>query len=84
GSDITDFLQLLLRKQSVKLTTSSEREIVKHIKEKFGFNVPETVRDQQPNNTNQISEVFKLPDGQKINIEHLNLSRASFREQIWI
>lgn len=65
GRDVTEYLQLLLRKSGHNLHTSAEMEVVKDIKEKIcyvAFNVEKTEKDVEP-------EVrYKLPDGNMIDV----------------
>lgn len=84
GRDITDFLQLLLRKQGIKLLTSAEREIVREIKERCcecrlesGSNGGTDMNDAQ-------KTPYTLPDGQKILLgeELKRASEALFRPMI--
>jgi len=90
GGDVTDFLQLLLRKQGVKLMTSAEREIVREIKEKHAFVSPNQT-DTAPSGTAAAPDMpesrdYRLPDGQKITLETRTLGRAPellFRPHIW-
>lgn len=71
GSDVTDFLQLLLRKISVNLMTTAEREVVKEIKNAHSFL---STADLPPELTH--AKTYKLPDGQKVEIGSTELSRA--------
>lgn len=85
GSDVTNFLQLLLRKQGIKLMTSSEREIVKEIKELHSLIEPELAQNRKTRSEFSVSQPFledlqpityKLPDGQKIKLNRLELARG--------
>lgn len=79
GRDITENLQLLLRKSGVSMTTSLEREIVKLIKEKYCFVSSNPKKDEldwlnysqlDPSVSTQpgVFETFKLPDGKLIQL----------------
>lgn len=70
GADVTDFLQLLLRKIGVSLLTTAEREVVKEIKDAHSF----LASSAEPSAGASVS--YKLPDGQKIEIGHTELARA--------
>ncbi|CUS22340.1 LAQU0S05e03180g1_1 [Lachancea quebecensis] len=67
GRDVTEFLQLLLRKSTgVTLSSSSEREIVRTIKEKVCFvatDVANEERSYEGANSAELETKFKLPDG---------------------
>lgn len=65
GRDITEHLQLLLRKNGILLNTSSEKEIVRLIKEKHCF-VSSNVEKDESLIDEEVS--YKLPDGQIIKI----------------
>lgn len=74
GSSVTDFLQLLLRKQGVKLTSSSEREIVREIKEQYCHLSTESVLSEKQA-VEAEKTVVKLPDGHRVELG-IELSRA--------
>lgn len=65
GRDVTEYLQILLRKWGYNFHTSSELEVVKDIKEKIcyvAFNGEKSENEEEP-------EVpYKLPDGNVIQI----------------
>ncbi|AAW40772.1 actin ii (centractin-like protein), putative [Cryptococcus deneoformans JEC21] len=66
GRDITDHLQLLLRKAGHNLHTSAEKEVVRTIKEKtcyLALNPAKVEKDQ-----GGAWEEFKLPDGKVIQL----------------
>lgn len=66
ASDVTDHLQLLLRKSGHHLHTTAEREIVRTIKEKccyIAMNPAKEEKDAQGR-----SEEFKLPDGNAVQV----------------
>lgn len=68
GRDVTEQLQLLLRKSGHLLQTSAEKEIVKTIKEKMCYISSDPQRDEQ--NWFSVGETnsnhFRLPDGNMI------------------
>lgn len=65
GRDVTEFLQLLLRKSGHIFSTSAELEVVRDIKEKACF-VAFSKLDKDDNTEPEVP--FKLPDGQTIMI----------------
>lgn len=65
GRDVTEYLQLLLRKAGHNFNTSAEMEVVKDIKEKICY----VAFDMKKNNEEEELEVpFKLPDGNTIQV----------------
>ncbi|KAG5356816.1 Actin-2 [Yarrowia sp. C11] len=84
GRDVTEYLQLLLRKSGTVLQTSAEKEVVRTIKEKLCYVAADPKREekdwvasggmrdieqQRPGSAGgSISTVFKLPDGKDIYI----------------
>lgn len=72
GRDVTEFLQLLLRKQGIKLTTSAEREIVREIKE---YCCSVGSKNTTTNTNEPQVKTYTLPDGQKISLGE-ELTRA--------
>jgi len=68
GRDVTEYLQLLLRKAGHNFHTSAELEVVKDIKERIcyvAFNIEKTEKED----TEEVPEVaYKLPDGNVIQI----------------
>mmetsp|Transcript_17904 Transcript_17904/g.52317 ORF Transcript_17904/g.52317 Transcript_17904/m.52317 type:complete len:379 (-) Transcript_17904:181-1317(-) len=65
GRDVTDRLQLLLRRSGCNLSTSAEREIVRTIKEEtcyVAFN-PQKEEELQPRKVD-----YRLPDGEVISL----------------
>ena len=61
GRDVTDHLQLLLRKAGHHLHTSAEREVVRTIKEKCCYIPISPAKEEK--DTNGRTEDFRLPDG---------------------
>jgi centractin len=69
GRDVTEYLQLLLRKAGHNFHTSAELEIVKDIKEKMcyvAFNLEKTEKDDA--DENEPESPYKLPDGNSIHV----------------
>ncbi|KAF9456550.1 actin-related protein [Collybia nuda] len=61
GRDVTDHLQLLLRKSGHHLHTTAEREVVRTIKEKCCYVALNPVKEEK--DTLGRTEDFRLPDG---------------------
>jgi len=73
GRDVTEYLQLLLRKAGYNFTTSAEKEIVRTIKEKACYIEYDPVRIEEEilesdNSKENIKRVYKLPDGSIIEL----------------
>lgn len=68
GRDVTEYMQLLLRKQGVKLSTSAEKEIVREIKEKYGYLALDLIKEENTLKLAAEQTKFKLPDGQQITL----------------
>eukprot|EP00164_Ancoracysta_twista_P011629 GFYU01017998.1.p1 GENE.GFYU01017998.1~~GFYU01017998.1.p1 ORF type:complete len:380 (-),score=106.84 GFYU01017998.1:154-1293(-) len=68
GRDVTDYMQILLRKSGYRFHTTSEREIVRMIKEKCCYVAlnPQKEEGFETETTDQHS--FKLPDGNVIQL----------------
>ncbi|ODV98453.1 hypothetical protein PACTADRAFT_48214 [Pachysolen tannophilus NRRL Y-2460] len=97
GRDITEQLQFLLRKSGYMLMTSSEKEIVRIIKEKNCF-ISENPRKDENEWINYLStnpmletttdsrqhEIYKLPDGKIINLgpERFRATEILFHPQL--
>jgi centractin len=67
--DVTDHLQLLLRKSGYYLHTSAEKEVVRTIKEKTCY----LALNPQKEEKDQVGawEEFRLPDGKVMRVCHL-------------
>jgi len=63
GRDVTDHLQLLLRRAGHHLHTSAEREVVRTIKEKTCYVSANPVKEDKGR-----TEDFRLPDGKNIRL----------------
>jgi centractin len=67
--DVTDHLQLLLRKSGHHLHTSAEREVVRTIKEKTCYVALNPVKEEKENGG--AWEEFRLPDGKVLQVSHI-------------
>jgi centractin len=73
GRDVTEYLQLLLRKSGYNFTTSAEKEIVRTIKEKACYIEYDPARVEgdlleSDNMKETIKRVYKLPDGSTLEL----------------
>lgn len=66
GRDVTENLQLLLRKSGHHLHTSAEREVVRTIKEKCCYVAINPAKEEK--DTAGRLEEFRLPDGNAIQV----------------
>ncbi|EJD47684.1 actin-related protein [Auricularia subglabra TFB-10046 SS5] len=66
GRDVTDYLQLLLRKAGHHLHTTAEREVVRTIKEKTCYVALSPGKEEKE--TQGRSESFTLPDGRAVQL----------------
>ncbi|KAI9202481.1 actin-related protein [Polychytrium aggregatum] len=66
GRDVTDHLQLLLRKSGHHFHTSAEREVVRLIKEKSCYVALNPAKEEKEANNKQ--DEFVLPDGNSIKL----------------
>ncbi|CCG81414.1 Actin-2 [Taphrina deformans PYCC 5710] len=85
GRDVTDYLQLLLRKESgVRLTTSAETEIVKEIKERECYLTSDYKKETREWLTRQKRKEYKLPDGQVVELgsERWNCNEILFDPEL--
>jgi hypothetical protein len=67
--DVTDHLQLLLRKSGHHLHTTAEREVVRTIKEKCCYIAANPAKEEKESLGRH--EDFRLPDGQVIQVGQL-------------
>lgn len=67
GRDVTEYLQLLLRKSGYKFTTTAEKEVVRTIKEKTCYVAPLSLAKEEKD-TNGKFDDFPLPDGNVIKL----------------
>ncbi|CAE6432262.1 unnamed protein product [Rhizoctonia solani] len=70
GRDVTDHLQLLLRKAGHNLHTTAEREVVRTIKEKCCYVALNPVKEEKEIGGRW--EEFKLPDGKAVQVCYLS------------
>ncbi|AMD19380.1 HBR479Cp [Eremothecium sinecaudum] len=85
GRDITEFLQLLLRKSTgISLLSSSEREIVRTIKEKACYTAKDPKTEEQNYLMDPKTIKFKLPDGKTIELgpERYRAPELLFKPQL--
>lgn len=69
GRDISEFLQNLLRKSAgVSLLSSSEREIVRIMKEKACYIAIDPIEEEKKYSSIPEKTMFKLPDGKQIEL----------------
>ncbi|KAM0793509.1 Actin-2 [Microbotryomycetes sp. NB124-2] len=66
GRDVTDHLQLLLRKSGYHLHTSAEKEVVRSIKEKACYIALSPTKEEKESQGR--TEEFRLPDGNLIRL----------------
>ncbi len=66
--DVTDHLQLLLRKSGHYLHTSAEKEVVRTIKEKTCYLALNPAKEEKDNGG--AWEEFRLPDGKVMQVSH--------------
>lgn len=76
GRDITEYLNLLIRKSGgAVFHTSAEKEIVRSIKEKLCYlslDIRKEERDFRKAELSKSTEDYKLPDGNTIKVSHYN------------
>jgi centractin len=76
GRDVTEYLQLLLRKSGTVLYTSAEKEIVRNIKEKHCYLALDPRREEKEWSaldshllgSNAPGEIYRLPDGKEVKL----------------
>lgn len=71
GRDVTDHLQLLLRKAGYNFVTSAEREVIKDIKEKRCYVAYDPQKEEEmllEKSSKAVYMSYKLPDGNTIEI----------------
>ena len=69
GRDVTEHLQLLLRKSGYHLQTSAEKEVVRMIKEKACYVALNPAKEEKE--AGGRGEDFKLPDGNTLRVRGL-------------
>ncbi|VBB18706.1 actin-like [Yasminevirus sp. GU-2018] len=68
GRDVTDYLKRLLDDRGYRFTTSSEREVVREIKEKFCYCAMDFDEEVKLFRTRNMTRNYTLPDGNVIKI----------------
>jgi centractin len=68
GRDVTEHLQLLLRKAGYQMHTSAEKEVIRMVKEKVCYVALNPAKEEKE--TGGKGEEFKLPDGNSIKASH--------------
>lgn len=68
GRDVTDHLQLLLRKAGYNLSTTAEKEVVRIIKEKACYVALNPVKEEKEAGGGSKAEEFRLPDGNIVRV----------------
>jgi len=66
GRDVTEYLQLLLRKSGYKFTTTAEKEVVRIIKEKTCYIAVNPIKEEKDMNGKY--DDFVLPDGNVVKL----------------
>jgi hypothetical protein len=66
--DVTDHLQLLLRKSGYNLSTSAEREVVRIIKEKTCYVALNPTKEEKEAAGGGRGEEYRLPDGNLVRV----------------
>eukprot|EP00899_Mesostigma_viride_P016670 jgi/Mesvir1/25003/Mv16959-RA.1 len=86
GRDVTERLQLLLRKAGHSLTTSSEKEVVREIKEKLCYVAADPAAEEEAEASRQggAREAYELPDGNTITLgaERFRAPEVLFRPSL--
>lgn len=85
GRDVTNFLQLLLRKEAgLRLMTSAELEIVKEIKERECYITLDYKKETRDWAARQKKHPYRLPDGQIVELssERYNCNEILFDPEI--
>lgn len=72
GRDVTEHLQLLLRKSGYHLQTSAEKEVVRMIKEKACYVALNPAKEEKESGGR--GEDFKLPDGNTLRVRKPSLA----------
>lgn len=68
GRDVTDHLQLLLRKAGYNLSTTAEKEVVRIIKEKACYVALNPTKEEKEAGSGSKAEEFRLPDGNVVRV----------------
>jgi centractin len=82
GRDVTEYMQLLLRKSGYIFHTSAEKEVVRMIKEKTSYVAADPKREEKDFNQTKAGDgkvvEYVLPDGNKIKVLSLNYNTLRF------
>jgi actin len=80
GSNITEYLSTLLTERGLMFSSSSEKEIVRDMKERYAF-VAENFNDEMKKKENEFEVTYTLPDGKNIKIgsERFRCTEALFQ-----
>ena len=73
GRDVTDHLQLLLRKAGYNLSTTAEKEVVRIIKEKACYVALNPSKEEKEASSSGKAEEFRLPDGNIVRVGQIVL-----------
>lgn len=72
GRDVTEYMQLLLRKSGYVFHTSAEKEVVRMIKEKLSYVAADPKREEKEWSGAKVGDgkvvEYALPDGNKIKV----------------
>jgi actin-related protein len=71
GRDVTEHLQILLRKSGAVFHTSAEKEVVRMIKEKTCFVALDPKKEEKDwagSGAGKVEEKYKLPDGNVLKV----------------
>jgi actin-related protein len=68
GRDITEYMQKLLEYSGLRVNTSSEREIIRDIKEKLCYVAMNTEDESKLYKAKNMTRSYKLPDGNVVKI----------------
>ncbi len=72
GRDVTEYMQLLLRKSGYVFHTSAEKEVVRMIKEKVSYVAADPKREEKEWSGAKVGDgkvvEYALPDGNKIKV----------------
>jgi centractin len=84
GRDVTEYMQLLLRKSGYVFHTSAEKEVVRMIKEKVSYVAADPKREEKEwaGSAGKIGDgkivEYALPDGNKIKVCHKDIKGIGF------
>jgi centractin len=82
GRDVTEHMQMLLRKAGYVFHTSAEKEVVRMIKEKVSYVAADPKREEKEWASAKLGDgkvvEYALPDGNKIKVRQFQLSLGVF------